>query len=34
MYGDKFGEFECGYWGLKGQLLLSLALYKGDVMES
>ena len=18
MYGDQFGEFECGYWGLKG----------------
>ena len=19
MYGDQFGEFVCGYWGLKGQ---------------
>ena len=19
MYKDQFGEFECGYWGLKGQ---------------
>ena len=18
MYGDQFGEIECGYWGLKG----------------
>ena len=20
MYGDQFGEFVCGYWGLKGLL--------------
>ena len=19
MYGDQFGEFVCGYWGLRGQ---------------
>ena len=19
MYGDQFGEFVCGYWGLKGK---------------
>ena len=34
MHGDQFEEFECGYWGLKGQLLLSFAVYRGDVTES
>ena len=24
MYGDQFGEFACGYWGLKNQELLGL----------
>ena len=22
MYGDQFGEFVCGYWGLKGSFYL------------
>ena len=22
MYGDQFGEFVCGYWGLKGYLFI------------
>ena len=22
MYGDQFGEFACGYWGLNGHLLV------------
>ena len=22
MYRDRFGEFVCGYWGLKGKLML------------
>ena len=26
MYGDQFGEFVCGYWGLKGYLHFSLLL--------
>ena len=26
MYGDQFGEFVCGYWGLKGQQRLILNL--------
>ena len=21
MYGDQFGEFVCGYWGLKGYVI-------------
>ena len=24
MYRDQFGEFACGYWGLKGEWLLQL----------
>ena len=28
MYGDQFGEFVCGYWGLKGlrQVIVRLPL--------
>ena len=25
MYGDQFGEFVCGYWGLKGSQNLPTA---------
>ena len=28
MYGDQFGEFVCGYWGLKGQ---TLTIYVTDI---
>ena len=39
MYGDQFGEFACGYWGLKGyymyhwpcQVLLDWALYLANI---
>ena len=24
MYGDQFGEFVCGYWGLKGQSFIQI----------
>ena len=25
MHGDQFGEFVCGYWGLKGQAVRLVA---------
>ena len=29
MYKDQFGEFECGYWGLKGQKIYEIKINKG-----
>ena len=32
MYGDQFGEFVCGYWGLKGlKIADSLTLVKTSI---
>ena len=34
MYRDQFGEFACGYWGLKGQKFsLQVTHWKGDVKK-
>ena len=27
MYSDQFGEFDCGYWGLKGLIYHQMQLY-------
>ena len=29
MYKDQLGEFECGYWGLKGQKIYEIKINKG-----
>ena len=29
MYGDQFGEFVCGYWGLKSQGVLGGLINRG-----
>ena len=29
MYRHQFGEFACGYWGLKGQKIYEIKINKG-----
>ena len=33
MYGDQFGEFVCGYWGLKGWQLRPVYMDVGNLGE-
>ena len=34
MYGDQFGEFVCGYWGLKGLPVVISQGHEGVVWDS